>query len=478
MYSVFLMRLLFCAVSFGVLSGCRRDASTDAIHYRYLVELSLFKTTLNARLGDPGMMRVDKGESFYFIKDSAAFRLFDSEVHQHLDLSVAQCNSLLEQEAPYKKTRDTANSERFNRSGTGESWNQSLDEHAAELFAVLDRQQFSKLQCLDRYLLLRELGAANWLDVFDSGFDKEQFEEVADKEKQLWVSALQSGLNEWRKCFKNIESQLTGYPELAAQFASHQRYYDLPEHADASLALSHQPQTFENTFDDKFEQLKFELVQMNHLLEPSGNFRFHAGTLERQFGTQILDELLESSEGMLSPSPNMIQLTKKQNIRLKAWAGLHQGDVALHVKKKEAAAKDPETFNQWCNELDEIEQKRAQKMWTVFLTPQQQDLFIEYVRKSNLLSNWPAHLLYEDRLPAIVRENILEEFGTLEKNLEKIEIQLHCDLVDLVMENASCPIGFSVDDRPAYLLPSLTLMKHNAQQGITKEIQNWKSTEE
>jgi hypothetical protein len=451
--------LPFFLIFLSCFSWCKESLAQSTKSFRFSKRIDIYQSV------------DEKGARRFFVfpnvRDQCAVdRLFAEDVRNYLKLSERQVRKVEESRPIYIRSMiDLIRTQKNETAGL----DQAQIEAAETVMEILNGGQRTKLEKLDRYLVLRKMGASTWLKTFINDVPETTLLTVARDEKQLWNAAFESGKSNWGSCLEKILQVLKDYPQIADEFETQMEDFKGAAYADYSLTTFAQPIKEQKDYADKYKQVEDLLCSDTQaMLETSGQFGNVKIHHPKTIGTNLRFVINRTWDNPFYRTSSEIEMTEGQQGEYAQLEHAYLKERNAHEETRPKTDQDPVTSAIWQNQLGLIDQNYAKKLWNEFLFPHQQDALIKIIQRINSVSEGPVNLLAKPELSDTDKKRISKEFETFQEKLEQSEKKLHSDLINLLQNNTSHALGFSLNDRPDYLRPSLILIQINAEQTFSK----------
>lgn len=348
---------------------------------------------------------------------------------------------------------------------------EELQESHREIEELLSESQISKLDRIERYLLLRREGAVALLERIAGDGDVEGIEQLQAEENQVWGEHSQQAKRIWQDVMDKVvaivsfDSEAADYPKMA------EVYLRYPAWADSSLFWLHAK---EDAWQDPglvgekavFNQMAG--LQAFQYYPLDGNFVFEASKerlpnpVEGWLGFTVSSSYWETRKtGENAFGLDDWQFDKYDQILMDINASL--GDIERRLDLLGDSKVDKSVRAKLLAAKHDLSKQLNERVWDEVLLPFQRAAILDAVRKHANFQFGPLGTVLRSKLPEEIKKKVRREFAEFEKRLAEIETRCYDQLLGIVNKKAGDHI-LDATDRPEYLRPSMYFIIKNANQ--------------
>lgn len=391
--------------------------------------------------------------------------LLDANVQKELDLT-KQTIALLP-DAYSKYLEAVLSTERDRLPDTDRAVPGSGKDVATPRDFVLDLISDSKrneLLALDRFLYFRRFGVCDFLKSFESAsISSLDFEQLTADESAIWSAAAKEGEKLWIEALDEISIILNDEEAHREFFNAKLVNFKGLYWADITICALNpsddQPRENDVSEKDEFEALVRRSVQ--YCVKYDGSWDRTLFQSDELFADNLNFFLATLGTQSRKDGGNDVEILDYQFGQLGELSTAYFDQQNELLNEGQNGNLDKTTIRK----LDgQQKQKYFQGVWEVLL-PVQRDYLLEHVRQRERTIAGPVCLLSDDSLPTTAKKKIRNELEWFEKQLLKIESNTHRQLLRLLEAETNSHFNLSLDTRPVYLRPSLTIMSVNSRKG-------------
>lgn len=349
-----------------------------------------------------------------------------------------------------------------------------LSKNRESLLSSLSGSMKRRLHDIDRYLYLRRFGPERYIVQFGAADKKvglSQRENSAKAEFEIWKKGSSDGLNAWRNTIRSVSDILP--EEVRVKFDSRLNDFESPIFADLTMYYVKDL----NKVD--LETAEGEDAEYRKLI---GHTEVWTVGLDGQWKLDVFvddDILVDNCYYVITDlilqqnatGGNELEITDEQFRKFRELWNTYSRQKTKYQEEEMAWG-----ISELSGTAAAFFRKRRielglewhQKVWDHVFIPFQRNALIEFAREKHKTTIGPAAVLLHESVDDETAERIREKFSNFQKDLSRIEADVHRQLIELANSRLGSENFVRASGRPSYLYPSLVIMELNAQASLTK----------